>query len=111
MGRKKKITGLGDVIAAVTTAIGIEPCEGCEKRQVKLNKLFPFGVKELTNTQKEYLQKFFIKEHDELSTEQQKEISGIYFEAYQVKPFIPCHGCSGVWKSFIKKLKQLDYEN
>lgn len=111
MGRKNKVKGLGDVIAAVTTAIGIKPCEGCEKRQEKLNKLLPFGTKELTVEQSEYLTDFFSKEHDQLSNEQQKEISGIYFDVYQIKPFAPCIGCSGVWLSMIKKLKKLNYED
>ena len=109
MGAKKKITGLGDVIATITTAIGIEPCEGCEKRKEKLNKLFPFGTKELTFEQKTYLQAFFSEEHTDLTKEQQKQISGIYFDVFQIQPFDPCTGCSGVWLSFISKLKTLDY--
>ena len=39
---KKEIQGLGDVVAAVTSAIGIEPCEGCKERQFGLNRLFNF---------------------------------------------------------------------
>lgn len=111
MGRPKKIKGLGDVIAVVTDVIGIEQCDGCVKRQDTLNKLFPFGVKDLSTDQKIYLNDFFSKDCLELSREQQKELSGIYFEVYNVKPFIPCTGCTGVWKSIIKKLKKLDYEN
>ena len=64
MGGKKKITGLGDVIATITSAIGIEPCEGCNERKEKLNKLFPFGNKELNFEQKTYLQAFFNTEHE-----------------------------------------------
>lgn len=37
--------GLGDVIAGVTKAIGIEPCQGCEERRQKLNRLFPKVLK------------------------------------------------------------------
>lgn len=111
MGRPKKIKGLGDVVATVTSAVGIEPCEGCKKRQEKLNKLIPFGTKDLTEEQKIYLQEFFANEPTELTPTQQKELIGIYFDAYQLKPFTPCTGCSGVWKSIIKKLKKLDYEN
>lgn len=111
MGRPKKIKGLGDVVATVTSAVGIEPCKGCKKRQEKLNKLIPFGTKDLTEEQKIYLQEFFANEPTELTPTQQKELIGIYFDAYQLKPFTPCTGCSGVWKSIIKKLKKLDYEN
>lgn len=111
MGRPKKIAGLGDVVATVTDALGIEQCDGCKQRQDKLNKLVPFGTKDLTEEQKTYLQEFFSVEHTELSPTQQKELIGIYFDVYQIKPFDPCTGCSGVWKSIIKKLKKLDYEN
>lgn len=34
--------GLGDSIAKLTKAVGIEPCKSCEKRKNILNKLFPF---------------------------------------------------------------------
>lgn len=33
--------GLGDAIAIATKAIGIRPCEACEERRKKLNRLFP----------------------------------------------------------------------
>jgi hypothetical protein len=111
MARPKKLRGLGDAIATVTDALGIEQCDGCKKRQDKLNKLIPFGTKDLTDYQKEYLQSFFANEPNELTPQHQKELIGIYFDVYQIKPFVPCTGCSGVWKSIIKKLKKLDYEN
>jgi hypothetical protein len=37
------LRGLGDVVARVTSAVGIKPCGGCKDRQEKLNKLVPFG--------------------------------------------------------------------
>jgi hypothetical protein len=39
----KPIRGLGDVVAAATSAVGIRPCAGCKKRQESLNRLLPFG--------------------------------------------------------------------
>ena len=44
-----KQKGLGDVIASATKAIGIEPCEGCNKR------------KEWLNNQTDYIRKLFTK--------------------------------------------------
>jgi hypothetical protein len=111
MARPKKIKGLGDAIATVTDALGIEQCDGCKKRQDRLNRFLPFGTKDLTDEQKEYLKEFFASEQTELTTTQQKELIGIYFDVYQIKPFTPCTGCSGVWKSIIKKLNKLNYEN
>ena len=38
--------GLGDVVAAVTKSVGIQPCGGCAERQAWLNKVVPFGKQE-----------------------------------------------------------------
>jgi hypothetical protein len=40
---RSRIRGLGDVVAAATSAVGVKPCGGCKKRQEALNKMFPFG--------------------------------------------------------------------
>lgn len=40
-GKPKPMAGLGDVIATVTSAVGITPCAKCKKRQAKLNAAFP----------------------------------------------------------------------
>ena len=110
MAKNNKPKGIGDVVANITKAVGIEPCDGCKQRQEKLNKLFPFGVEDLTDEEKTYLQNFFKEEKQSLTTEEQKKILNIYFRVYRIKPFEPCIGCSGVWVSIIKKLKKLDYE-
>jgi hypothetical protein len=34
--------GLGDVVAAATKLVGIQPCGGCADRQEWLNKVLPF---------------------------------------------------------------------
>ena len=36
-----KPVGIGDTVAAVTTAAGIKPCGGCKKRQAALNRATP----------------------------------------------------------------------
>ena len=36
--------GLGDTIAKITSAVGIQPCGGCKKRQEVLNTVFPYMV-------------------------------------------------------------------
>jgi hypothetical protein len=35
------LRGLGDVIATVTTALGVKPCPPCKERQAALNAVFP----------------------------------------------------------------------
>ena len=39
---KPQIEGLGDLISRVTKALGIEECEGCQKRKKLLNDAYPF---------------------------------------------------------------------
>ena len=43
--QEKKMAGLGDLVAKVTSAVGIKPCAECKGRQEKLNKLVPFKKK------------------------------------------------------------------
>lgn len=42
MAKRKKIQGFGDVIENITSAVGIETCEGCQERKFTLNRLFNF---------------------------------------------------------------------
>lgn len=37
-----KSRGLGDTLAKLTRAVGVRPCNGCEKRQRWLNKVVPY---------------------------------------------------------------------
>ena len=43
----KHSIGLGDTIAKMTKAVGINPCGGCKKRQEILNKALPYKTKEV----------------------------------------------------------------
>ncbi|MFZ2432492.1 MAG: hypothetical protein WAW57_15240 [Lutibacter sp.] len=52
--KRKRASGVGDVIAKATSIIGIVPCEDCEKRKDWLNVNFPFNKPNpLTELQKE----------------------------------------------------------
>lgn len=46
----RPMRGLGDAIAAATTAVGIRPCAGCQKRKEALNRLVPFAGQDATQT-------------------------------------------------------------
>jgi hypothetical protein len=41
VGKSEVTPGIGDVVAAATTAVGVKPCGGCKKRQAALNKATP----------------------------------------------------------------------
>ena len=113
---KKEIQGLGDVIAAVTTAVGIEPCLDCKERQFSLNRLFNFKkVKsEMTQTDKDHFALF-------LNAKGQRVIDGkrteLVFEDidYLNKLYLyyfgldnsNCPSCSKVHEQVIKDLYKL----
>ena len=41
VGKSEVTPGIGDVVAAATTAVGVKPCGGCAKRKAALNKATP----------------------------------------------------------------------
>lgn len=47
VGKSEVSPGIGDTVAAVTTAAGIKPCGGCKKRQAALNANTPKMVRTL----------------------------------------------------------------
>lgn len=40
--RRRRMRGAGDVVARATSAVGIQPCGACKRRQATLNRWFPF---------------------------------------------------------------------
>lgn len=55
----KNAVGLGDVIAAATSLVGIEPCADCLERKEKFNSMFPFNrraERELTQEEIDYIE-------------------------------------------------------
>jgi len=40
--KRAELRGLGDVVAAVTKAVGIPACGPCQARQARLNAMVPF---------------------------------------------------------------------
>lgn len=43
--------GIGDVVAKVTTAFGIKPCEKCKETQKRWNEAMPFGSQQAPHVQ------------------------------------------------------------
>jgi len=94
---KKKQSGLGDVVAYVTEAIGIKPCDGCKERQNWMNVNFAFNKpKPLTEEQK---------------TRIETEPVAVFNEAFGME-LKEEHLTDGVRKAINKKLLKLKgYEN
>ena len=113
---KKEIQGLGDVIAAVTSAVGVEPCEGCEERRFGLNRLFNFKkVKsEMTPIDKEHFtlfleakgQRVIDGKRTELVFEDVDYLNGLYKYYFGIDNS-NCPTCSKVHETIIKDLFKL----
>lgn len=48
----KQSVGLGDVLKKATSAIGIKPCEACNRRAAKLNSMMSFGPRKSASGRK-----------------------------------------------------------
>jgi hypothetical protein len=113
---KKEIQGLGDVVANLTSAVGIEPCLECKERQFSLNRLFNFKkVKsEMTLIDKEHF-KLFLEakgqrvidgKRTELVFEDVDYLNGIYKHYFGIDNS-NCPNCSKVHETIIKDLFKL----
>jgi|688.fasta_scaffold19709_9 hypothetical protein len=113
---KKEIQGLGDVVAAVTSAVGIEPCDNCKDRQFSLNRLFNFKkVKsEMTPNDKEHFkifldakgQRVIDGKRTELIFEDVDYLNGLYKYYFGIDNS-NCPNCSKVHETIIKDLYKL----
>ena len=113
---KKEIQGLGDVIANVTSAVGIEPCQNCKERQFGLNRLFNFKkVKsEMTPIDKEHFrifldvkgQRIIDGRRTELVFEDVDYLNGLYKFYFGIDNS-NCPNCSKVHETIIKDLYKL----
>jgi hypothetical protein len=113
---KKEIQGLGDVIANVTSAVGIEPCLDCKERQFGLNRLFNFKkVKsEMNAIDKEHFkifldfkgQRIIDGKRTELVFEDVSYLNGLYLHYFGLDNS-NCPTCSKVHETIIKDLYKL----
>lgn len=113
---KKEIQGLGDVVAAITSAVGIEPCDDCKDKQFSLNRLFNFKkVKsEMTPIDKEHFalfleakgQRVIDGKRTELTFEDIEYLNGLYKYYFSIDNS-NCPNCSKVHLTIIKDLFKL----
>ena len=101
---KKKSKGLGDTIAKVTKATKIdklvkwiagEDC-GCDQRQAKLNKLFPYTTKQNCLVEEEYnwLHNYMSVERQVISRDEQHKMLEIYNRVFEAnKQSSSCGSC------------------
>jgi hypothetical protein len=116
MARSKKSKGLGDTIGAITEATGIKKVVevfsevtgvdcGCDARKEKLNKLFPYNRNVNCLNEADYKALGVILKQNELTPEDQKTLSDIYFNVFKHR--LQLSNCSSCWKGKIEELKKV----
>jgi len=112
MARKKRTKkGLGDTVAKITEVTGIKKlvgeCEGCNKRQEKLNKLFPYK-RNLNDSERKEWEAFLNRPNqNKIELEETKLIVRLLKDclAMSVKP---CYTCGvSTWKTWINKINKV----
>lgn len=105
---KRKIQGVGDVVAAVTNVFGVQPCKACEERKAKWNNLFPVRLKprELTEAELNDWQEFQRIRTLRISDKQRKWLCRIYSDVFQVPYYEPCVNCDA--SPYLRMIERMD---
>lgn len=111
---KKKSKGLGDTIAKVTKATGIdkavkfiagEDC-GCTERRIALNKLYPYNKPECLNENEyNFLKEFYRIDRNTVTYKEQLQLIAISNRVLHTK--LEPSSCSSCIKSLMNKIKTL----
>ena len=112
MAKKKQPKGLGDTIKRVTDATGITSIVhllfgtdcGCDERQAKLNKLFPY-TNYMTQTEFEYMDDFFTRNPATITMYEQRRLVTIFNRVFDQRRQIS--SCPGCYRAIIEQLKQI----
>ena len=116
--KKRPSQGLGDTIAKVTKATGIEKLVkfalgedcGCAERQEKLNKLFPYKRQPLCLNENEFFwwQNFKSQNATHLSKDMADQISAIWSRVFQSrKIYRPCTCNPREWSRMIEDIDKV----
>jgi hypothetical protein len=111
---KKKATGLGDTVAQITKATGIdklvkfvagEDC-GCDARKEKLNALFPYRTpKCLTEDEYTYLTESNVLTKQTIKPSEQDAILKIYNRIFGISR--EPTSCATCWMEIINKMQKV----
>lgn len=112
--RRTQATGLGDTIAQITEATGIdklvkfiagEDC-GCEERKQKLNELFPYkAVKCLAEDEYTYLNESQVLSKQTLKPSEQDAILKVYNRIFGISR--EPTSCATCWLEIIQKMQKV----
>ena len=110
--KKKQSKGLGDTIAKITEATGIDKVVkavagddcGCDERKAKLNKLIPYRLKVkecLTDKQREWFKEFSERRTLTIASKDIDKIETIYSHLFNCK-YKVCRTCPTSGRELIK---------
>jgi len=112
--RKKQAEGLGDTVENILEATGIakvakwvmgEDC-GCDARKEKLNELWRYKRPEcLTESEYDYLHKFYNRGRNSVTPNEQREILKIYNRVLHEK--MQPTSCGSCLREIVNKLEKL----
>lgn len=105
------IGGLGDVIAKVTTALGIEPCEGCEKRKQALNSAFHWLRTSRDYTEDEIVFIKLVSSKSTMSNDEANFLFKLYNEIFPSQRRLDRCNCPGLILKIIQRLVDFLPEN
>ena len=118
LGDNAKSSGLGDSIANVTEALGLDVVAetvaaaagaddcGCKARKEKLNEIFPYRtLSNLSTENYEYLDSFFASVSGAIRPDTQKELVRIYNEVFNAKRKMS--NCSPCVASLVRELRKI----
>lgn len=95
--KKYQSKGLGDTIAKITEATGLDKIVsddcGCEERKQKLNKLFAYNLKVVNCPIQEDID-WFNNLKKELNDNDRKRLCKFYSFVFNLPYFEPCINCS-----------------
>jgi hypothetical protein len=97
--------GLGDTIASITKAIGIEPCVGCKSRQERYNKLFPWLKlsRDYTEDEVDFIRS--IASRQTMKNDEVNRLFALYNEVFPSKNPIQRCNCPGMIIKMIQRLE------
>jgi hypothetical protein len=107
--------GLGDAVKVVTDALGIDQCDNCQKRQSKLNELFPFKKAQKPTAEDMIFLNDVFSWYQGLPIPRSKVQDIIYCEGIWLRLFNvktdSCKSCGATYQNnYMKDLKRL-WEN
>jgi hypothetical protein len=111
MARKKRTKkGLGDTVAKITEVTGIKKivgdCEGCEKRQAKLNKLFPFK-RDLNDAERKEWEVFMNRPNKKTIAKEDAKMIVRLLKNCLGMSVKPCYTCGvSKWNTWVNKINQ-----